>query len=444
MIARCDHEQMKSAEGCIAEIIGEYNPEHFLGTQDTDMRKKFQEVPGVPLIFGLRNALFLEPPSAFQQQLGKNSEEQSHMSEFEAMFLKKRTKNLLEIQETGGTSDEKRSKNENLEIGPKRYTARKGMNVKDRPQIKRKKAKVCCPLQACLLSTSLIHKKNCLKGSIGSKSTFSPEEKELLKLEFHFREELDSVLFNMDDTYYCLFCLSLLIEAMNSAAGYCGFLLCKRMSEEHEDQEQVLFLEEGKKKKLKKEAKKARKRGVRYTSRVPPDSSSIDQVNDNNKSRKGGDGAKAKRWVEFASKSNAKRVANLLNGGKKRSQFYYDHWNIKYLSKFKWDNLTDKIAYKKGIREQKIALEISAAKRERDFYLKKVDQSCALSSIEERMKKDYNTQVPYRPVSMFGTIVGQYLVVHSDGLRACHSMFKTRSLCDNIYCFALPYACDAF
>jgi hypothetical protein len=42
---RCDHEQMKSAEGCIVEIIGEYNPDRFLvGTQDTDMRKKFQEV----------------------------------------------------------------------------------------------------------------------------------------------------------------------------------------------------------------------------------------------------------------------------------------------------------------------------------------------------------------------------------------------------------------
>ncbi|XP_073267467.1 uncharacterized protein [Populus alba] len=234
MIARRDHEQMKSAEGCIAEIFGEYNPEHFLGTQDTDMRKKFQEVPGVPLIFGLRNALFLEPPSAFQQQLGKNSEAQSHMSEFEAMFLKKRTKNLLEIQETGGSSDEKRSKNENLEIEPKRYTARKGMNVKDRPQIKKKKAKVPNPL-------SVQKKKNCRNS--------------------------------------------------NSISG-------KNMSEEHEDQEQMLFLEEGKKKKLKKEAKKAWKRGVRYTSRVPPDSSSIDQVNDNNKSRKGGDGAKAKRYSE--------------------------------------------------------------------------------------------------------------------------------------------------
>lgn len=44
-------------------------------------------------------------------------------------------------------------------------------------------------------------------------------------------------------------------------------------------------------------------------------------------------------------------------------------------------------AYKFAIREQKLALEISAAKREREFYLSKVDQACALRSIEERLKK---------------------------------------------------------
>lgn len=44
-------------------------------------------------------------------------------------------------------------------------------------------------------------------------------------------------------------------------------------------------------------------------------------------------------------------------------------------------------AYKNAIREQKLALEISAAKRERDFYLTKVEQSRALAAIEERMKK---------------------------------------------------------
>ncbi|KAB5548516.1 hypothetical protein DKX38_011922 [Salix brachista] len=44
MIARCGHQQMKNAEACIVEIIGENNLDHFfVGTQDTDMRKKFQE-----------------------------------------------------------------------------------------------------------------------------------------------------------------------------------------------------------------------------------------------------------------------------------------------------------------------------------------------------------------------------------------------------------------
>uniref|UniRef100_A0A6N2LRU4 Uncharacterized protein n=1 Tax=Salix viminalis TaxID=40686 RepID=A0A6N2LRU4_SALVM len=42
---RCDHEQMKNAEGCIVEIIGENNLDHFfVGTQDTDMRKKFRRL----------------------------------------------------------------------------------------------------------------------------------------------------------------------------------------------------------------------------------------------------------------------------------------------------------------------------------------------------------------------------------------------------------------
>lgn len=104
-------------------------------------------------------------------------------------------------------------------------------------------------------------------------------------------------------------------------------------------------------------------------------------------------------WVEFARKSVAKRVAKLLNGeqlgGKKRSSFYYDLWNIKYLRKFKWDDLTEEIAYKNAIREQKLALEISAAKRERDFYLSKVEQSCALKSIMERVKKRQKTGGAY-------------------------------------------------
>ncbi|KAL0652745.1 hypothetical protein Bca4012_095436 [Brassica carinata] len=102
------------------------------------------------------------------------------------------------------------------------------------------------------------------------------------------------------------------------------------------------------------------------------------------------------RWVEFAKKSIAKRVADMLNGeqigGKKKSAIYYDIWNIKYLTKFKWDDLTDEIAYKSAIREQKLNMVMSAAKREKDFYLSKVEKSRAMTEIDERMKKKRKIQ----------------------------------------------------
>ncbi|XBJ27292.1 hypothetical protein VPH35_004579 [Triticum aestivum] len=96
-------------------------------------------------------------------------------------------------------------------------------------------------------------------------------------------------------------------------------------------------------------------------------------------------------WVEFAKKSVAKRVANLLNGeqigGKKRSSFYYDIWNIKYLRKFKWDDLVGEIAEKTHIREQKLTLEITAAKKQRDHYLSNAEKSRTQKFIRERIEK---------------------------------------------------------
>lgn len=52
-------------------------------------------------------------------------------------------------------------------------------------------------------------------------------------------------------------------------------------------------------------------------------------------------------WVEFNDKRVAKRVAEMLNGqpmgGKHRSAYHYDLWCLKYLSRFKWDHLTEEI-----------------------------------------------------------------------------------------------------
>ncbi|KAM1015021.1 hypothetical protein ACFX2A_045879 [Malus domestica] len=111
------------------------------------------------------------------------------------------------------------------------------------------------------------------------------------------------------------------------------------------------------KKSMKEGRKDEKQRGVCYLGRIPPrmDPSTLRQM----LSQYG----EIQRWVEFSDKRVAKRVANMLNGeqigGKKRSSFYYDLWNIKYLSKFKWDNLTEEI----------------------------VEKSRALSAIDERLKK---------------------------------------------------------
>lgn len=93
--ATCDHEKRVDAETCIQSIIGESNSEHFfLATQDSKIRKKFREVPGVPIIYGLRNSLFLEQPSLNQREFVKSTEEKRlHMNESEYQKTLKRQLN---------------------------------------------------------------------------------------------------------------------------------------------------------------------------------------------------------------------------------------------------------------------------------------------------------------------------------------------------------------
>lgn len=156
------------------------------------------------------------------------------------------------------------------------------------------------------------------------------------------------------------------------------------------------------------------KRGVCYLSRVPPhmNPSHVRQMLSNygevqriylvpeGQGHRKHTNVRAKAysegWIEFAKKSVAKRVANLLNGeqigGKKRSSFYYDIWNIKYLRKFKWDDLVGEIAEKTHIREQKLTLEITTAKKQRDHYLSNVEKSRTLKFIQERRKKKQKTE----------------------------------------------------
>ncbi|XP_047164735.1 rRNA-processing protein UTP23 homolog isoform X2 [Vigna umbellata] len=149
IVARCEHDKCVGADACIKEVIGEKNSEHFfVASQDTDLRNKLQEVPGVPLIYGLRNALFLESPSAFQRQYVKTSEEgRLHMNEKEYKILKDRVMNRLTHEEANNSIAETI---ENVDSGDQTMNvqavktstfARNRMPIKDKPQFKRKRAK---------------------------------------------------------------------------------------------------------------------------------------------------------------------------------------------------------------------------------------------------------------------------------------------------------------
>ncbi|EPS72859.1 hypothetical protein M569_01899, partial [Genlisea aurea] len=136
--ARCEHEKRKSAVACITEIIGENNPEHFfVATQDADLRKKLQEIPGVPVIYALRNALFLESPSSSQIECAKKAEEgRSHMTDLEYKMLKLSKKRVVSPD----------AKDSSLAVEDDETVSRSGIDTKDKVKFKRKRAKGPNPL----------------------------------------------------------------------------------------------------------------------------------------------------------------------------------------------------------------------------------------------------------------------------------------------------------
>ncbi|XP_067665461.1 activator of basal transcription 1-like [Haliotis asinina] len=96
-------------------------------------------------------------------------------------------------------------------------------------------------------------------------------------------------------------------------------------------------------------------------------------------------------WVEFEDKRKAKRVAANLNnqqiGGKRKSPWFEEIWNIKYLPKFKWAHLNERLAYEKAVHEQRMRTEISQVKREADFHKQNFEKSRMLKDIEQRKRK---------------------------------------------------------
>ena len=62
-------------------------------------------------------------------------------------------------------------------------------------------------------------------------------------------------------------------------------------------------------------------------------------------------------------------------------------WNLKYLHKFKWSHLTEKVAYERRVREQKLRVEMMQARRENAAYVEMVETGKKLDKIEERKRR---------------------------------------------------------
>ncbi|KAJ6829938.1 rRNA-processing protein UTP23-like protein [Iris pallida] len=146
--ARCDHEKRVSAAACIESVVAGGNSEHFfVATQDGELRRKFREVPGVPVIYGLRNTLFLEQPSMQQREFVKSTEEKRlHMSESEYQKLHK-IKSKDRIDSADLSSDHEESEKEvNITHASRNNGKRRMLGVSDKSKFKRKRAKGPNPL----------------------------------------------------------------------------------------------------------------------------------------------------------------------------------------------------------------------------------------------------------------------------------------------------------
>lgn len=93
-------------------------------------------------------------------------------------------------------------------------------------------------------------------------------------------------------------------------------------------------------------------------------------------------------WIEFMDKRNAKNAVLALNGqlvgGKKSSRFHDDLWCLKFLSGFKWSDLTAKMSYENAVKEEKIKNERAQARREAQFYIKQAEKARVLKKIAEK------------------------------------------------------------
>ncbi|KAL1115751.1 hypothetical protein AAG570_006041 [Ranatra chinensis] len=101
-------------------------------------------------------------------------------------------------------------------------------------------------------------------------------------------------------------------------------------------------------------------------------------------------------WVEFMKKRVAKEVAINLNnqpiGGKKGKNKFHDYlWSIKYLPRFKWIHLSERLSYERAVFKHRMQTEIRQAKRIASKFLENVELAERLEK-KKKKKKEGNDE----------------------------------------------------
>ena len=101
-------------------------------------------------------------------------------------------------------------------------------------------------------------------------------------------------------------------------------------------------------------------------------------------------------WIEFEDKIYAKLAEYQLNGkpigGNKKCIYRDELWNLKYLHKFKWNDLVESMTMERKIQEKKLKKEIAQSKRENDFIIKNYEKSKKYLNKKREIEKDNNNE----------------------------------------------------
>lgn len=82
-----------------------------------------------------------------------------------------------------------------------------------------------------------------------------------------------------------------------------------------------------------------------------------------------------------------------VDNRKKSKQFDYI-WNIKYLSKFKWTHLHERLAYEKAAGRQKLRAEIQLAKKKSNVFSANLDKK---KKNKEYVNKEFENLTVSKP-----------------------------------------------